>query len=161
MNTRKKLKVGDVFFIPITEGLFGIGWITCKCEGSFLCEFFMPVKVKSEYIRKMLCQNSIFSKWIYSPGLKQGIEEPHDFYEIPSDYSFPYFASSYDVKEKNIYISQATSKVLEYINDKRVDVEEAKKYSLQGIALSYSSVIKSYERRLREKELFLEELDKM
>lgn len=158
MNVRKKVKVGDVFFLPITPNLFGIGWITCKCEGTFLCEFFEPIIDKSNYNNEIHLGNALFATWIYSSGLKAGIEEPHAYYNVPDDYEFPYFASSYTPSRGTLYVSQATENPCRYLKKRIVTEEEARAFTLEGIALTYWSVIRAYERRLRERNLFVDEL---
>lgn len=157
MNVRKKVKVGDVFFLPITPNLFGIGWITCKCEGTFLCEFFEPIQDKSSYNQKLILGTSLFPAWIYSAGLKQGIDEPHDYCEVPNDYEFPYFSSCNRYGRPD-YVSQATNSPLKYVPKRIVTFEEARQFSAEGIGLTYWSIIEYYDMRLRERNLFVDEL---
>ena len=152
MGKRIKYKIGDVFLIPLTEELYGVGRVMRKDYDTVLIETYqiLPLKDSSEYAYEKMLQKPPFPMgWCYNDGLKSGSWEIIDYQPVPEQLEMPYFWGQ-DAGDMKYYIRKGTEKVLETVGERiEISKEDILKYSGAGIG-SEGYEQKIYIRRLTE-----------
>ena len=94
MAKRIKYKIGDVFLIPISDKLSGVGRVLRKNMSTILIEMYQmkPIKNIHEYRREnILSSKPLVIHWCYDDGIKSGIWQIVDYQEVPDKIEMPYF----------------------------------------------------------------------
>ena len=152
MAKRIKYKIGDVFLIPISDKLSGVGRVLRKNMSTILIEMYQmkPIKNIHEYRREnILSSKPLVIHWCYDDGIKSGIWQIVDYQEVPDKIEMPYFWTQ-DAGNGKYFISKGTESSFrtdaKYIE---ISKEETYQYETEGIGNEISEV-KRYIRRLTE-----------
>ena len=152
MARRIKYKIGDVFLIPLTEELYGVGRVLRKCYDTILIELYSmnPIKNVSEYKYENVSVNKpLVIHWCYDDGIRLGLWKIVDNQPVPEKIDMPYFWTQ-DAGNGKYFISKGTEDSFrteaEHIE---ISKKETYQYETEGIGNEISEV-KRYIRRLKE-----------
>ena len=154
MSRKKKIEyqLGDVFLVPLKNGLYGVGRIMRRDLATILVEMYRikPIKDEGEYCYKeMIKQPSIMLSWMYNTPIKSGEWKIIDNRVVPEKIDMPYY-SYRDCGDKKWYIKKGTETSFNTVG-KRIEIPEEDKFKYEFYGIGGAAFqIEVYMRRLCE-----------
>lgn len=154
MPRKKKIKyqLGDIFLIPLENGLNGVGRVLRKNKDTILIEMYhmKPIKDESEYCYEEITKNKpLIISWTYDDGVIYGMWKIIDHKPVPDKIDMPYFVYD-DCGDGKWYIKKGSEESYSLIGE-RIEIPERERfnYEMKGIGNEISEP-RTYMRRLIE-----------
>jgi hypothetical protein len=151
MGRKTKYNLGDIFLMPLENGLYICGRVVKKDEDTIFVELFkmQPIKDKLSFKMDDICiTKPLISEWSYDDGFIDNQWEIIDNIPIEKDYEMPDFYSRCSFTDQHYLVKGGDTFEGIYTGIK-ISEQEAQKLASKGIG-NPISLSRRYMKKLKE-----------